>query len=346
MITYLRGDILQSDAEALVNTVNCVGVMGRGIALQFKDSYPENFTKYAEACQRGEVRPGSMLTIDTGQLWPRYIINFPTKRHWRGKSRIEDIESGLSALVQEIRIRNIHSIAIPPLGSGLGGLDWRDVRPIIERSMEKLTNVDVRIYEPGIVSPQPVGQGRQFHGMTEARAALVGLMDLYLGALLDPTITLLEVHKLMYFLQASGEALQLRFAKAPHGPYAENLHHVLEAVEGQLISGYESGRNSPSSQLTLVATAMDQARPFLEAHKQTRDHIHRVGRLVEGYETPFGLELLATVHWLTTREQVHSSEETVQAVYAWGTAKRKFTVPQIELAMAHLATEGWSELQA
>lgn len=122
MIRFTKGDILAAQAEALVNTVNCVGVMGRGIALQFKQAYPENFKRYEAACKRGDVVPGKMLVVESSELtWPRFIINFPTKRHWRGKSRIGDIEVGLADLVTVVRDRNIRSIAVPPLGSGLGG---------------------------------------------------------------------------------------------------------------------------------------------------------------------------------------------------------------------------------
>lgn len=123
MIERTQGDLLVADAAALVNTVNCVGVMGKGIALQFKKTFPENFKAYEAACRREEVKPGRMFVFETGQMFnPRYIINFPTKRHWRDKSRYEDIESGLKALVREVRQRKIRSIAVPPLGSGLGGL--------------------------------------------------------------------------------------------------------------------------------------------------------------------------------------------------------------------------------
>src|SRR5438034_777326 len=149
MIEVKTGDILAEDAEALVNSVNCVGVMGRGIALQFKKAFPSNFKAYKSACERGEVRPGRMLVFETKQLTnPRYIINFPTKRHWRGKSRLPDIEAGLEALVAEIKSRGIRSIAIPPLGSGLGGLDWNEVRPRIERAMSALPDLRVILFEP------------------------------------------------------------------------------------------------------------------------------------------------------------------------------------------------------
>lgn len=149
MIRFKKGDILFEDAEALVNTVNCVGIMGRGIALQFRKAFPENFHTYAEACKRGEVRPGHMFVHATRALTnPRYIVNFPTKRHWRGDSRIEDIEAGLRDLARMIREYDIRSIAVPPLGSGLGGLDWPIVRARIEEALGSLNDVGIVVFEP------------------------------------------------------------------------------------------------------------------------------------------------------------------------------------------------------
>ncbi len=150
MIEYKTGDVLAQEAEALVNAVNCVGVMGRGIALQFKRAFPENFAAYAARCKHGEMRPGRVFVFETnGLASPRYVINFPTKRHWRDKSRIADIESGLQALVEEIRVRNIRSVAIPALGSGLGGLDWPAVRDRIQAALQELDGVQVVVFEPG-----------------------------------------------------------------------------------------------------------------------------------------------------------------------------------------------------
>jgi O-acetyl-ADP-ribose deacetylase (regulator of RNase III) len=148
MIEFTTGDMLRADVEALVNTVNCVGIMGRGLALQFKNVFPENFRAYEAACARAEVQPGRMFVVETGQLRPKLIINFPTKRHWRGRSRMEDIASGLTALVDEIGNRRIRSIAIPPLGSGLGGLNWADVRPRIVAALDQLDALNVIVYEP------------------------------------------------------------------------------------------------------------------------------------------------------------------------------------------------------
>jgi O-acetyl-ADP-ribose deacetylase (regulator of RNase III) len=346
MIEFTSGDILKDDVEAIVNTVNCVGIMGRGIALQFKNAWPENFKAYEAACKREEVQPGRMFVYEVGQLTtPRYIINFPTKRHWRGKSRIEDIESGLKALVSEIRQRGIRSIAIPPLGSGLGGLDWNDVRPRIEAAMRDLPDVRVRIFEPkGAPASDVMHHSREVPTMTAGRAALVELMGRYIRGLLDPTITLLEVHKLMYFMQEAGEPLRLKYVKAPYGPYAENLRHVLRAIEGHLVAGYADGGDAPDKPLTLVPGAVDDANAFLEANALTRERFDRVGRLVEGFETPFGLELLATVHWVARHETpARTSAEVVERTYAWNDRKRQFTPRQIGIALNVLTKQGWLE---
>jgi O-acetyl-ADP-ribose deacetylase (regulator of RNase III) len=348
VIRYVEGDIIEAQAEALVNTVNCVGVMGRGIALQFKEAFPENFKAYAAACKREDVRPGRMFVFEQAEhSQPRYIINFPTKVHWRGKSRIEYIESGLEALAAEIRKRDIRSIAIPPLGAGLGGLAWTEVRPLIDRAMAEVPDVDVDVYEPvGVPATARARVAPRERKLTPGRAALVGLMNRYLSALMDPTITLLEVHKLMYFLQAAGEPLRLRYAKAWYGPYAENLRHVLRDVEGHLIRGYASEGDAPDIELSLVPGAARDAERYLRSSAYTQERFERVAQLVEGYETPFGLELLATVHWVTTEEQAEGIPQVAEAVGQWGHRKRQFTQSQIEEAVDRLQTQDWHSAPA
>lgn len=343
MIEFKSGDILREDAEALINTVNCVGIMGQGIALQFKNAYPDNFKAYVAACNNDEVQPGRMFVHDTGQLTnPRFIINFPTKRHWRGKSRIEDIETGLKALVATIREYNIQSIAIPPLGSGLGGLDWSEVKPRIEAAMEPVPNVRVIIFEPkGAPATEKMVHNREVPQMTAGRAALVELMHRYLAGLLDPSVTLLEVHKLMYFMQEAGEPLQLRYQKAPYGPYAENLCHVLKAIEGHLVSGYADGGDTPDKQLKLVPGAIEDATTFLRQHTDTRSRFDKVSALVEGFESSFGLELLSTVHWIMKNETVNSGVDLVSRTHSWNDRKRQFTPRQIHLAVDVLSDNGW-----
>ena len=348
MIEFTSGDILKDDSDAIVNTVNCVGVMGRGIALQFKNVWPENFKAYEAACRREEVQPGRMFIYDTEQLAsPRYIINFPTKRHWRGKSRMQDIDAGLKALVGDITRLGISSVAIPPLGSGLGGLDWNEVRPRIETAMSALPDVRVRIYEPkGAPHADRMQHSREVPRMTAGRAALVELMNRYMQGLLDPTISLLEVHKLMYFMQIAGEPLRLAYVKASYGPYAENLRHVLQKIEGHMVAGYADGGDTPDKHLTLVPGAIEEAGAFLAEHIETRARFDRVGELVSGFESPFGLELLSTVHWVATRCAPGSSlDDLIEETHAWGERKKQFTPRQIGIAFNVLKSKGWLEAQ-
>ena len=167
MITFKQGDLFQDRAQALVNPVNCVGAMGKGIALQFKEKFPDNFKEYAQACRRNGVRPGRMFVFDTYRPQAhQYINNFPTKRHWRDSSRIEDIETGTMALAGEIRDRRIESVAIPALDGGLGGLDWKRVRAILESGLRGLEGVRITIYEP--ISGEPTGETRR-SGETQRR---------------------------------------------------------------------------------------------------------------------------------------------------------------------------------
>ena len=343
MIQYKTGNLLAENAEAIVNTVNCVGVMGRGVALQFKKAFPANFKAYAAACRRGEVLPGRMFVYEMpGLANPRYIINFPTKRHWKGKSRIEDVEAGLSALADEIQGRRICSIALPPLASGLGGLEWEDVKARIELVLGGLQGTKIVVFKPqGDLAPDRTVRNKEVPKMTPGRAVLVALMHRYNAGLLDPMITLLEVHKLMYFMQAAGEPLGLRFQKAEYGPYAENLRHVLHAVEGHLLSGYSDGGDSPAKHLQIVPGAIEDAEAFLGTQQPTNERFKKVAHLVDGFESPLGLELLATVHWVIVHEQAKGLDEVANSTYAWSARKARFTRRQIALAMDTLAQQGW-----
>jgi len=343
MISIAEGDILKTDAEALVNTVNCVGYMGRGIALQFKRAFPDNFKAYESACRRQEVRPGSMFVFSTGQLTnPRYVINFPTKRHWRGASRLADIDAGLVALAKEVERLRIKTIAIPPLGCGLGGLRWEDVRPLIERTFGASPNVKVLLFEPsGRPDPTAMAKGKEVPNLTPGRAVLIGLIERYLAGLMDPSVSLLEVHKLMYFAQEAGEKLRLRFVKALYGPYADNLRHVLSSIEGYFISGYADGGDDPSKQLELIPGAVDDANRLLATNEDTKARFARVADLVEGFETPFGMELLATVHWVGTREGAKDPAAATEGIYAWNDRKRRFSPEQIRVAWETLSAKKW-----
>jgi len=343
MIEYKQGDLLAENAEALVNTVNCVGVMGRGIALQFKKRFPDNYKFYEAVCKRNEVIPGKTLVYETNSLVnPRYIINFPTKRHWRGASRIEDIDAGLTDLVNVINSRAIVSIAVPPLGCGLGGLDWIVVRQRMESAFAQLNDVSIAIFEPNGDPPEKrTVRNREVPKMTNGRAALVSLTKQYLDGSLAPIVTLLEIHKLMYFLQESGEPLRLNYVKGPYGPYATNLSPVFNAVEGHLLSGYADGGDRPDKQIQIVPGAATDADAFLEKQPETQKRIGRVAKLVDGFKTPLGMELLATVHWIAAKEAGAAPEDIINGIYAWGSQKQNFSRQQINIAFEWLCDNGW-----
>jgi O-acetyl-ADP-ribose deacetylase (regulator of RNase III) len=343
MIVLTKGNLIEADAEALVNSVNCEGYMGKGIALQFKKAFPENFKFYQRACRAGKIQPGRMFVHPTGSMMnPRYIINFPTKRKWRAKSKLEDIRVGLKALIEEVRERRIGSIAVPPLGCGLGGLNWREVKPIIEYAFAELPQVRVLLFEPAgapAAKTMPVRTRRP--KMTLARALLVRLMRQYTE--LAYRLTLLEVQKLAYFLQESGEPLRLRYVKHLYGPYAHNLNKALETLDGHFIRGYGDSQ-APDAEIELVPAAIEEADQFLDGSLESRARLERVAEVIDGFETPYGMELISSVHWVALHEipPVTEAGEAVRAVHRWSDRKRTMFKPEhIGVAWERLRRLGW-----
>ena len=343
MIEMTTGNIVEAGTEALVNTVNCVGYMGRGIALQFRKAFPENFQAYEKAVRQGEVRPGRMFVFETHSLVPpRYIINFPTKRHWRGKSKLEDIRAGLKALIEEIQERRIKTIAVPPLGCGLGGLDWNIVHPMIEEAFSDAPNVRVFLFEP-VGAPEAMKMPVRTHRptMTIARALLIKLMQQY--AELAYRLTLLEIQKLAYFLQEAGEPLRLKYEPGIYGPYAHNLNKVLEVLEGHFTRGY-GDTQSPDVEVELLPGAVEAAYVFLADHPDSRKRLQKVAELIEGFETPYGMELLSSVHWVAVhwRPPAKGGEEAVRSVREWNERKqRMFRPDHIRIAWERLMELQW-----
>ena len=343
MIEIKKGNLLRSDVEALVNTVNSVGYMGKGVALQFKQAFPENFNAYQRACKTREVRPGKMFVFKTGlMINPKYIINFPTKRHWRGKSRLEDIESGLTALIKEVRCLGIKSIALPPLGCGLGGLDWKVIRPIIEKAFFDMPEVRVLLFEPvGAPEAKAMPVRTERPKMTIARALFLKLMEQYLSQAYR--LTLLEIQKLAYFLQESGEPLRLKYESGLYGPYAANLNKVLERMEGHFIRGYGDSQK-PDVEIEIAAEANKEADEFLVDKEESKRHLEKVARLIEGFETPYGMELLSSAHWVAVHNDspARDADLAIEQVHRWNTRKEKMFKPsRIRVAWARLQDEGW-----
>ena len=339
-----HGNLLKADVEALANSVNTVGVMGKGIALQFKNAFPANFKAYEAACKKQDVRLGEVFVFDNGQLMPpRWIINFPTKGHWRARSRIRDVADGLDDLRHVVQELEISSIALPPLGCGHGGLDWNDVRSLIKERLSDL-DVVVHLYAPEgapdaadmvISTPRPK--------LTTNTAALVSVIDQYSHAAL--LVSLIEIHKLMYFLQEAGEDLKLRYQANIYGPYADNLRHVLKSLEGHQLEGFGDGSKKvrEAEPITVLPGGAREASEALSENHQIAERIQRVLELVEGYESAYGLELLASVHWKSVREgNVDDLDGVTKRVQSWSQRKqRMFTAQHIESAWQRLHDHGW-----
>jgi hypothetical protein len=307
--------------------------------LQFKQAYPQNTKAYERACKSEELHPGTMLVVPTGELEaPRFIINFPTKRHWKGNSKLVFIKAGLTALIEEINRLGITSIALPPLGCGNGGLDWNDVFPLIESAFAKVPHVRVLVYAPsGAPAPSEMLASQSAPKITRARAMLVKLIEQYR----EPgyCLTLLEMQKLAYFLQEFGENMGLRFVKHIYGPYAEALNHALQRLEGTLISGY--GDRTRRAELSLMPDASKLADEFLQQDPSAVENLKRVGKFISGFESPYGLELLATVHWVAKHDMplAQDADIAVQKVHNWNARKKKvFHAEHIKKA--------WQRLQA
>jgi len=311
MIRFETGNLLEAHTEAVVNTVNTVGVMGKGIALMFKEAFPSNFREYEAASKRGNIRTGSMFVTEVPPLLrgPRWIVNFPTKEHWRGSSRLEWIDAGLRDLRRVIEEKTITSIALPPLGCGNGGLDWRVVRPLIERQLSGLEDVDIVVFEP-TRQYQNVAKRSGLEKLTPARALIAEMIRRYW--ILGIECSLLEIQKLAWFLERDIEQsglpnpLDLQFTANRYGPFADRLNHLLNGLDGSYL---RSQVRIPDAKPTDVIAFNDVKRERVATYLKTEaaqylPTIERVSQRIDGFESPLGMELLATVDWLLARESV------------------------------------------
>lgn len=325
MIEYTEGNILDAEAEALVNTVNTVGVMGKGIALMFKEAFPENFKNYEAACKRKELKAGKMFVSERQSfVGPKWIINFPTKENWRGNSKIEWIEAGLEDLKTVITENNIKSIAVPPLGSGNGGLGWEQVRPRIEAALGSLKGVRVIVYEP-TSRYQNVVKRSGIEKLTPARALVAELVRRYW--VLGIECSLLEVHKLAYFLERTidklnlDDPLDLRFEADKYGPYVPRLTHLLDGLDGSYLHcGKRLGDAGPFDVIWFDDAKRDKVAAYLgtgEA-KAYLPALEATAELIDGFQSPLGMELLATLDWLLYHDKVKPEHNAIkEALTNW-----------------------------
>ncbi|NHF66827.1 type II toxin-antitoxin system antitoxin DNA ADP-ribosyl glycohydrolase DarG [Xanthomonas hortorum] len=337
-ITFKVGDMFLTNADAIVNTVNCVGVMGKGVALEFKRRWPENYKFYKKACDKRELRPGKMLIFDRGGIFdaegPRFLVNFPTKDHWRSKSKVEYIESGLDALVEEIKVRSIKSIALPPLGCGNGGLDWALIRPLIISKLSMLSGVRIEIYGPlgeGL-DPEYLDVSAK---MTRSRAIFIKAI-----ASLEPrfggSVDRLSLQKLAYFLQNLGVPFNLEFKNSLYGPYSSTLKKALVKLDKWCyLSGYVDGDRSAS----VTSAGYAAADEYIRVHSMSEEVIDKLAHLFQGYDSPYGLELLSTTHFKASRQLAYdgsdySSDELVHY------RKNIFPPNEVEAARNRLMEDG------
>lgn len=339
MIKYTTGNLLDAGTQALVNTVNTVGVMGKGIALQFKTRFPNNYKTYRDACKAGTFKTGQVLVIAEGDLLnQKIIVNFPTKENWKAPSKYEYITSGLKALKQAIKDYNITSIAIPPLGCGNGGLDWNIVRPMIEKELHEL-ETEITIYEPNeqikeLLQKESVTQKAK---LTPARAMLLYLLFKYEAA--GEQSSLFVANKLAYFLQRSGENLKLNFEAHHYGPYTVQLNHVLYYLNGVYLKGLEQNTARPFEPLQLNYEKWNEVQAYVERELSPaqKQRLQSVTALVSRFESTFSLELLATVDYLMDKEKVKNTPEILSAINAWNKRKSNlFQEKQVEIAMNRL----------
>lgn len=325
MLRFDEGNLLDADAEALVNTVNTVGVMGKGIALMFKEAFPENFEAYEVACKNKEVRLGHMFVFQREDLYgPKWIVNFPTKAHWRYPSKLQWIEEGLQDLKKFIEREKIKSIAIPPLGSGNGRLDWKDVKPLIERVLGPLKDVDILVYEP-TSKYQNVAKRAGVEKLTPARALVAELVRRY--SILGIECTLLEVQKLGYFLERSVVALgfpnKFNFVFSPNkfGPYSDKMKHMLNGLDGSYLHCDKRLTDAgPFDLISFDEAKKDRVSAYLTSPDAKLYHpaLDATSELIDGLESPFGMELLATVDWLVHHEKIEPTTSAIrEALKRW-----------------------------
>ena len=340
MLQFLKGNLLDSPAESLVNTVNTVGVMGKGIALQFKEAFPVNNKIYITACKASQLQPGKLLAVKdhNALLGEKLIINFPTKKHWRHPSKYHYIEDGLQALVVLIQEQQIKSIAIPPLGCGNGGLDWVIVKQMIQKYLSPLP-ILVYVYEPNAAVKKLLQkeEPKKEIKLTPARAQLLYLLFYYES--LGEYSSLFSANKLAYFLQRMGEKMRLTFVPYHYGPYAQQVEHVLYALNGVYLKGFEQKEAKAFEPLLLNYEKLDEIKNFIDKElDNTQKHrLQQLINLIDGFQSELSLEVLATVDYILSLHPAYNEEEVYTAIQQWNERKNKLIKKEyVDIAYAHL----------
>lgn len=337
MINYVTGNILDSKAQALVNTVNTVGIMGKGIALQFKKAYPNNFKLYSEACKKKELGIGKMFVTKDSNIssGEKLIINFPTKQNWRKPSEYIFIEEGLDDLINVIKTKQIKSIAIPPLGAGNGGLKWEKVKKIIE---EKFKNIDTEIYvyEPTSQIREKLKKERV--KLTDARALLLYVLYDLVGN--GEFVSEFSSEKVSYFLQRFGaeKYFKLQFKPNFYGPYSGKVRYILNALNGSYIMGYSDMDKKPFDPLTIVADGFDEVQNHIKNKSELLSIAKKTTEFLSGFYSDFALELLSSIDFIASTENSFDKQIITQKLNEWSDRKQSmFSDPKyIDISVRHL----------
>jgi O-acetyl-ADP-ribose deacetylase (regulator of RNase III) len=321
MIHYIKANILESEAQALVNTVNTVGVMGKGIALQFKKAYPNNFKAYQKACKQKDIAIGKLFIFRDSNLYSgeKIIINFPTKNDWRNPSEYSFIETGLDDLVRIIEKYQLKNVAIPPLGAGNGGLEWEKVKRIIEQKLNSL-DIDIFVYEPTNEIREQLKKERV--KLTEARALL--LYVLYDLVRNGEYVSEFSTEKICYFLQKFGaeKYLKLHFKPDFYGPYSGKARFLLNVLNGSYIMGYSDMNAKPFAPLMLVVDGYETVKSYIDNVQELAEIAKNTTHFLNGFYSDFALELLSSVDYIMTTTGISDKQAVKQKLNEWNDRKR------------------------
>jgi len=337
---YITGNLLEAETEALVNTVNTVGIMGKGIALQFKEQFPQNFKLYAAACKKGEVQIGRMLVVkELTTSGEKIIINFPTKTEWFKKSQYRYIEEGLEDLVRVIKEYEIKSIAVPPLGCGNGGLKWDNIKMLMDKYLGNIEGVDILVYEPNDAVKEILQKEQKKKDVELKPGRAMLLYALFQYEKFGEIATVFAANKLAYFLQKSGEALKLNFVPYTYGPYAQAIEKVLYSLNGKYLHGLEQMKAGPFEPLKLNYDKYDEVKDYIRKYltQEQKQRLTDLFRIINGFESTLSLEILASIDYLLFENSKLDVDQLLEKIQSWNSRKKALIDKEyIEIALKHL----------
>jgi len=345
LMKFLKGDLFESNADALVNTVNTVGVMGKGVAFQFKKLFPHNYNIYKKRCESKDFQIGDLLLVEDENILTgkKLIINFPTKKHWRHPSKYEYIQIGLEKLKTVIIERNIKSIAIPPLGSGNGGLKWDRVKEMMIKALDNL-NTEIYIYEPNKKIRKALLKEKV--KLTPARAMLMYMLFQLVRN--GEFVSEFACEKLCYFLQRFGAKgyFKLQYSKRYYGPYSGTVRHLMSTLNGSYLAGYDSKDTKPFEYVDILQDGEKLILDYIKNKDELKKIVDETSDFLDGFYSYFGLELLSSIDFILQTNKATELNQVVENLNSWNTRKKELFADdyRIEVAYNHLKNRNISVL--